>query len=80
MKETKDLIKELKDIESELRSIWNQLSNSEKQKRIILHKMNRVQMTLHRLMHSHDGGAKTQDPSEPKVDASASHPTKSMRD
>ena len=60
-------LKELKVIENELSEIWKLLSPAEKQKRAIFQKMNRVRITLHRLIYSHDLGNKSQAQCEPKI-------------
>lgn len=53
--------KELKLIDKELSEIWKALSQQEKRKQIILHKMNRVKMILHRLIYSNSDVCKDQD-------------------
>jgi hypothetical protein len=45
----KDYLSELKAIEEELKEIWKALTPSERQKRQIVVKMNRIQMTIHYL-------------------------------
>lgn len=61
--------KELRKIEEELKAIWKLLSPSERQKRLVVQKMNRVQMTLHRLKFFHSVGRQPQAPLEQKCDA-----------
>lgn len=67
--ETESFSKELSKIEEELKAIWKLLSPSERQKRLVVQKMNRVQMTLHRLKFSHCVGRQPQAPQEQKCDA-----------
>jgi hypothetical protein len=59
-KTVSSLSKELGLIEQELADIWKLLSPSERQKRSVFHKMNRIQMTLHRLKYFHWLEPKTQ--------------------
>lgn len=54
----KSLGSELTFIEDELNAIWKLLSGSERQKREVVRKMNRVRMTLHRLKYSGEAGTK----------------------
>ncbi len=61
--------KQLSKIEEELKAIWKLLSPSERQKHLVVQKMNRVQMTLHRLKFSHCVGRRLQAPQEQKCDA-----------
>lgn len=67
--EAKSFSKELCKIEEELKAIWKLLSPSERQKRLVVQKMNRMQMTLHRLKFSHCVGRQPQAPLEQKCDA-----------
>jgi len=49
---TEDYLKELNRIEDELKELWKMLSPSERQKRPVVQKMNRVKMTLYRIRSS----------------------------
>lgn len=67
--ESEGIAKELRKIEEELIAIWKLLSLSERQKRPVVQKMNRVRMTLHRLKFSHCVGRQPQVSQEKKCDA-----------
>lgn len=65
--ETKSLFTELRKIEEELKAVWNLLSPGERKNRAVIQKMNRVQMTLHRIKFSHNLGEQPQAPHEQNV-------------
>lgn len=62
---TNPFLIDLKRIETELNAIWKLLSPEEKQKLVIFQKMNRVRMTLHRLIYSQRWDVKPQVQYEP---------------